>query len=149
MVGCVSEREQARRYIMNHHIGRKNEVILSNYDKTYLDIGFGNSYGGSYGTYQNWRFMYSFNPVITNVNIIGAEVCMWSEICNKNTFDQKVWIRSSVMGERLWNTQINIGTDLQNIATRLIAQGKRMRNRGFKVSPVTVGLCEKDPTICF
>lgn len=26
---------------------------------------------------------------------------------------------------------------------------KRMKERGFKVSPVTVGLCEKDPSICF
>ena len=24
-----------------------------------------------------------------------------------------------------------------------------MKSRGFDVSPVTVGLCEKDPSICF
>ena len=41
-------------------VGRKNEVILSNYDLTYLDIGFGNFYGNKYGTYQGWRKMYNF-----------------------------------------------------------------------------------------
>lgn len=40
--------------------GRKNEVILSNYDLTYLDIGFGNFYGNNYGVYQSWRKMYNF-----------------------------------------------------------------------------------------
>ena len=31
--------------------GRPNEVILSNYDLTYLDTGFGGRYGGNYGVY--------------------------------------------------------------------------------------------------
>lgn len=63
--------------------------------------------------------------------------------------DQKVWTRTSVMGERLWNTNIDGNKDVLNIATRLIAQSKRMKFRGFKVSSVTVGLCEKDPSICW
>lgn len=41
-------------------VGRKNEVILSNYDITYLDIGFNNFYGDAYGTYEDWRKMYSY-----------------------------------------------------------------------------------------
>jgi len=52
--------------------GRKNQVILANYDLTYLDIGFGSYNGGSYSTYQDWRKMYSFQPRITNVNVIGG-----------------------------------------------------------------------------
>ena len=56
---------------------KTNEVVLSNYDLTYLDIGFGNRYGGQYGTYQKWRTMYEqFTPKI------GGEVCMWSELSN-------------------------------------------------------------------
>jgi hexosaminidase len=66
-----------------YFLGRKNEVILSNYDLTYLDIGFGNRYGNNYGVYENWRQLYtSFTPKIDTVNVIGAEVCMWSEIAN-------------------------------------------------------------------
>lgn len=129
--------------------GRKNEVILSNYDLTYLDIGFGNRYGDHYSVYQNWRTMYKFNPRIETVNVIGGETCMWSEIANQYVFDQKVVQRSSLLGERLWNDKIDINVDLLNIATRLNVHSKRLRARGFKVWPVTVGLCEKQMDICF
>lgn len=57
-----------------------------------------------------------------------------------------------MIAERLWNMGVDINGskgELLNIVRRLIAQRKRMVNRGFKVSPVTVGLCEKDPVICF
>lgn len=39
--------------------------------------------------------------------------------------------------------------ELLNIVKRLVKMKGRMRDRGFKVSAVTVGLCEKDPVICF
>jgi len=53
--------------------GRKNEVILSNYDLTYLDKGFG-EYDGFFADfyYQNWRKMYNFQPRIDTVNVIGG-----------------------------------------------------------------------------
>lgn len=66
---------------------------------------------------------------------------MWNEIGTKHTFEQKVVQRSAVTGERLWNVKLNITTDLKNIATRLTAHTERLRSRGFKVWPVTVGLC--------
>ena len=133
-----------------HNQGRPNEVILSNYDLTYLDVGFGNRYGGSYGVYQNWRSLYTnFSTKIDGVNVIGAEVCMWAEIVNPYNIETKVWIRSSAIAEKLWFSTVPVATELRNIATRLYAQSERMRNRGFRVSPVTVGLCEKDMSICF
>ncbi len=59
-------------------------------------------------------------------------------------------MRTSVIGERLWNDGIDMDENLSNIATRLNNHGKRLRSRGFKVSPVTVGLCEEvDMSICF
>lgn len=94
-----------------HNAGRPNEVILSNYDLTYLDIGFGNRYGGSYGVYQNWRSLYtSFSPKIDGVNVIGAEVCMWAEVVNPYNIETKVWIRSSAMAERLWFSTVPVAT---------------------------------------
>ena len=95
---------------------------MSNYDLTYLDVGFGNRYGGNYGTYENWRALYEkFTTKIDGVNVIGGVTCMWSEISNPATIETKVWIRSSVMGEKLWNSEIN-PTGLTNIARRLYAQ---------------------------
>lgn len=129
--------------------GRKNPVVLSNYNEVYLDIGFNNFYGNNYGVYQNWRDVYGFEPRIANVNVIGGEVCMWNELGTKHTFDQKVFQKASVLGERLWNTNIDLNTYLYNIAARLQSQVERMKTRGFKMWPVTVELCEKDMTICF
>jgi hypothetical protein len=37
--------------------GRKNQVILSNYDLTYLDLGFGGRRDTGYGTLISWRDM--------------------------------------------------------------------------------------------
>lgn len=58
-------------------------------------------------------------------------------------------MRTSVLNERLWNVGIDGTKDILNIVERLVAQMRRMKERGLKVSPVTVGLCEKDPSICF
>ena len=63
---------------VNKLVGRKNQVILSNYDVTYLDIGFGNFYGGTYSTYQSWRKAYSYEPRVKDVNVIGGASCMWN-----------------------------------------------------------------------
>lgn len=68
---------------------------------------------------------------------------MWAETAYKENIEQKVWIRSSVIAERLWNMDIDINRSLVNIVYRLIEQKKRMQARGYKTSPVTVGLCEK------
>lgn len=51
---------------------RTNEIILSNYDITYLDLGFGGDDGLGYGTYITWRKLYEFNPRLTNINVIGG-----------------------------------------------------------------------------
>ncbi len=93
-------------------VGKPNEVILSNNDHAYIDKGFGNRNGHPYGHYINWRDMYHFNPRVSGVNVIGGETCMWSELGNSHTLDQKVWIRTSVFGERLWNDKIDLHTEL-------------------------------------
>lgn len=115
-----------------------------------MDIGFGNRYGSSYGHMQEWRKMYTFNPRITNVNVIGGEVCMWGELSNQWTHEQKVWNRASIIGERLWNDKLAATeSSVKNVAQRLITHSARFRERGFKVRAVTVGLCETNTTICF
>ena len=134
---------------LNIIANRTNEVILSNYDLTYLDWGYGGRRGVGYQTHVSWRDLYKFNPIANNVNVIGGETCMWSEVSNEDVQDQKVWPKTSVLNERLWNPSIDGKKDILNIASRLIAQTKRMKERGFKPSPVTVGLCEKDPSICW
>jgi hexosaminidase len=128
-------------FTMNKLAGRKNPIILSTYDQTYLDIGFGDQDCESSRPYQNWTMAYSFEPKVTNVNVIGGTSCMWNEIGNLHTFDQKVIQKSSIIGERLWNSKMNIKTDIRNIAARLTAHSQRLRDRGFKVWPIASGFC--------
>lgn len=46
---------------------------------------------------------------------------MWSELSNKYTHFQKIWIRTSVLAERLWNEGISLETELLKISQRLTA----------------------------
>ncbi len=134
---------------LSNLVGRPNEIILSNYDQTYLDVGFGNRNGRPYQTYIKWRDIYKFNPRYQGVNIIGGETCMWSELSNVHTQDQKVWTRTSVLSERLWNDKIDLASNLQDISRRLVAQTRRLKKRGFKTSAVSVQICEENMSICF
>ena len=130
-------------------LGRKNPVILANKDEVYLDFGFNNMYGVNNGDFAHWRQAYGFQPRMQNVNVIGGESCIWAENTNRHNFHQKVTQRSAVIGERLWNDQVDLISELNNIATRLTAHAGRLRERGFKVWPVTVGLCEQEMSVCF
>lgn len=42
--------------------------------------------------------MYGFSPAISNVNVIGGTTCMWNELGTRQTFDQKVIQKASVLG---------------------------------------------------
>jgi hexosaminidase len=130
-------------------VGKKNEVILSNENQLYIDHGFGGRRGDDFRVWVHWRDIYKFEPRVKDVNVIGGETTMWAEVCNEQVLDQKVWPRTSALGERLWNAKINGEADILNVASRIIAQTRRMKDRGINSSPATVGLCEKDPSICF
>ena len=79
----------------------KHEVVMSQYGPYYLDMGVGNYLGVSYGNYQTWLDL--FNIVIGKMienypnknNVLGPEVCLWSELNNQYIHHMKIWIRSS------------------------------------------------------
>jgi hexosaminidase len=67
---------------------RTNNIILSNYDLTYLDIGYGGRTGMGYGTsIETWRQMYTFEPNVPNIKgkILGGEACLWSEVSSESS----------------------------------------------------------------
>lgn len=88
-------------------VGLKNKVILSNHQFNYLDIGFGSNRGKNFGTAISWRDMYKFDPRVKDVNVIGGQACLWGEMSNAQDQDQKLWMRTSVLNERLWNPKID------------------------------------------
>lgn len=60
---------------MSQLAGFNNSVILSTYDQTYLDVGFGDKDGTDYRTYITWREVYKINPKdarLSNMNVLGG-----------------------------------------------------------------------------
>ena len=88
----------------------KQEIIISQYGPFYLDMGVGNYQGVSYGNYQTWYDLYNqdIGKLIESYqnkhNVLGAEVCLWSELSNQYVHHMKIWIRSSAFAERVWTT---------------------------------------------
>ena len=74
---------------------------------------------------------------------------MWGELANLRNWNQKIWVRGSVLAERLWNSKIDMKSGIQDIARRLVGHSRRMRAREVKMSVVSVQLCEENVEICF
>lgn len=123
----------------------QNKIVISNYGPYYLDMGVGNYLGVGYGSYVNWMDIYGrniHNEAKSNPNkdaIIGAEVCLWSEISNQYTHHIKIWMRTSSLAERLWNPDIN--NVKPGLLGRLAKHERVMHRRGIPTQPVTCQIC--------
>lgn len=128
------------------------KIVISYYGPYYLDMGVGNYLGSGYGSYLTWMDLYHHNPKeeIRNYankdNVLGAEVCLWSEMSNRYTHHQKIWIRSSSIAERLWNSNIK---DVKPGALRRITAFERtLHRRGIPTAPATCQQCETSAQFC-
>lgn len=130
---------------------KTNKLILSPYDVLYLDVGFGNLFGGDYGKMKTWKQIYlNFKPKSYNLDssrILGGEVCLWGEVNSDETMENKLWPRSNAFSERVWNGEET--DDLVDIATRVINAEKRYRRAGFNVSPASSEWCSQNIEICW
>lgn len=101
--------------------------------------------GVSSGPYSTWLDLYNQNirKTISNYdnkdNVLGGEVTLWSEHNNRYTTHLKIWIRTSSVAERLWNTHdFNPKPDFLG---RLTAFEKLMNRRGIPTAPGTCQQC--------
>ncbi len=76
-------------------------------------------------------------------NVIGAEVCLWSELSNQYVHHMKIWIRSSAFAERAWNTDELIAKPVA--LGRIAAHERLMNTRGIPTSGATSQQCETYP----
>jgi hexosaminidase len=122
-----------------------NKVVISNYGPYYLDMGVGNYYGVGYGSYINWLDFYNRNlkneiqGYRNKDNVLGAEACLWSEISNQFTHHLKIWMRTSSLAERLWNSKIRVIKP--GVLRRLAKQERLMNRKGIATAPVTCQQC--------
>lgn len=128
-----------------------NPVILSPSNYLYLDVGCGNLYGDkSWSNFVTWKDIWQFNPYppeIEKSRILGAEVTLWGELNSASTMDGRLWSRSSVFSERVWNPSVNNG--IQDIVSRLVQNEERLIRRGFEPSPITSEYCGNNINVCF
>lgn len=98
-------------------------IIVSTKDAWYLDHGF---WGKT--NYYNWQKVYG-NHLVREENMLGGEVCMWSEYVDENSLDGRVWPRAGAAAERLWaNPKISamlVEPRFYRYRDRLIARGVR------------------------
>eukprot|EP00828_Plagiopyla_frontata_P041191 TRINITY_DN5790_c0_g1_i1.p2 TRINITY_DN5790_c0_g1~~TRINITY_DN5790_c0_g1_i1.p2 ORF type:complete len:287 (+),score=35.52 TRINITY_DN5790_c0_g1_i1:445-1305(+) len=137
-----------------------NKVILSPYDALYLDVGVGSLFGtNAWASYNSWKDMINFQPQLGGKNVIGAEAPLWSELNTDAVTDQKYWVRSCALAERVWNNQFymnnydnspsNQPNVLMKLAERLIVMEQYLRDIGMDVSPTTSQYCALHPEICW
>jgi hexosaminidase len=130
----------------------QNKVVISNYGPYYLDMGVGNYLGSGYGSYLTWLDLYNRNVhadiqgYSNKANVLGAEVCLWSEMSNRYTHHQKIWIRSSSLAERLWNSEIK--TIKPGVLRRITAFERILHRKGIPTAPATCQQCETFAQFC-
>jgi len=134
------------------------KVILSNYDHTYLDCGFGSwvADGNNWcSPYKQWQLQYNLNPskfvayfnlssARTN-QILGGETNMWSEQVDENSLEMKLWPRSAALAERMWSNP----TDSWRLAEqRLMHHRQVLVDRGIQADALKPTWCYQNSGLC-
>ena len=123
----------------------ENPVVISNYGPFYLDMGVGNYFAVSYGSYATWLDLYNQNipKMVSNYknkdNVLGAEITLWTEISNQYTTHLKVWIRGSSIAERTWTKEQHSAKP--DFFRRITAHERLMNRRGIPTAPGTCQQC--------
>ena len=130
----------------------KFDIVISQYGPFYLDMGVGNYLGVSYGNYQTWMDLYNQNigRLIENYDnkdkVLGAEVCLWSELSNQYVHHMKIWIRTSSFAERTWTFKEYLAKP--DVLGRIAAHEKLMNRKGIPTAGATSQQCETFPEYC-
>ena len=115
-------------------------------------MGVGNYLGVSYGNYQTWMDLYNQNigRLIENYDnkdkVLGAEVCLWSELSNQYVHHMKIWIRTSSFAERTWTFKEYLAKP--DVLGRIAAHEKLMNRKGIPTAGATSQQCETFPEYC-
>ena len=137
------------------------KMIFSNYDALYMDCGYGAwvGEGNNWCTpYKGWQKVYKNDPYdllrkrhveLTEEKkkqVLGGEVCMWSEQVDSSTVEGKLFPRTSALGERLWS---NPGQDWYDAEPRMLAQRTRLVQRGVKADALQPEWCRQNMGMCY
>ena len=83
---------------------------------------------------------------IPQERILGAEVLAWGTSINDDNFENNVWMRSAVFGERMWSAK---SVSLPQLVAKIVVLQKSLQNSGIDVAPVTSEFCQHHPEKCW
>lgn len=131
------------------------EVIMAHTDYVYLDCGSsGWAHAGGFwcNPYHEWYKIYDYIPDaieawgLKNTNgILGSETAMWGELVDATNLEQKVWPRTSALGERLWS---NPSTGWYEADYRMQHHRLRLVQRGINAEALQPTWCSQNGGTC-
>lgn len=109
----------------------------------YINLGQGNIWlNSSAGSYSTYRHIYEsfvvFPAGVDAARILGAEVCLWSEVSNEDTFENNIWMRASAFGAKVWSPTKLSQVELVRSLTKLSGS---LESMGVQPSPFTTEYC--------
>ncbi|KAL5287096.1 hypothetical protein ACFFRR_008192 [Megaselia abdita] len=136
-------------------------VIISHVDAWYLDCGFGSwrqTGDAACSPYRTWQNVYKHKPWekmrldgMRKKQVLGGEVCLWTEQVDENGLDNRLWPRTAALGERLW-TDPDDDNSLDPIPREVFIRMSVFRNRlvelGLKAEPMFPKYCQQNPGEC-
>lgn len=129
----------------------QNKFILSPFNMSDLTAGLGNLWlNSSNYIYNTWRGIYEgYGNLIGQLDtarVLGAELLLWGVYTNDDNFDNNVWMRAAVFGERMWSTT---SLPTYEIVASIVALQRTLEEAGVDVAPITSEYCEYKPQICW
>jgi len=136
------------------------KVIFSHVDAWYLDCGFGSwrtPGEAACSPYRSWQNVYLHRPwesvefKVNHLNqILGGEVCLWTEQVDESQLDARLWPRSAALAERLWSDPVKVGFD--SVSPDVFSRMSLLRDRlvlyGIQAEPIFPKYCSQNPNEC-
>ncbi|XP_060530848.1 probable beta-hexosaminidase fdl [Cylas formicarius] len=133
-------------------------VLVSHVDAWYLDCGFGRwreTGEAACDPYRPWQTVYNHRPWqqmhLAKKQIIGGEVCLWTEQLDETSLDQRLWPRTAAFAERVWTDpplDLSTYSIQEDVYTRLSTQRERLAARGLKPESLWPKWCAQNPGMC-
>ncbi|KAK9892922.1 hypothetical protein WA026_022789 [Henosepilachna vigintioctopunctata] len=131
------------------------KVIISHVDAWYVDCGFGRwreTGDAACDPYRTWQTVYNHRPWtqqgMNKNQILGGEICLWSEQVDESSVDARLWPRAAAFAERVWSDPATDFTIEEDVYTRLNTQRGRLVKQGLHAEAMWPQWCLQNPGMC-